>query len=134
MSAKENGTPVGAPNYHTSNSNIATTTNQRICEGKRRARKDYVENVLCEALKVKSDFEDIRYGRNVLTEREYMRVRDIFGGHITINITNLELHEILNYACWIVLNGFVREGGIPVPDGIVADKDELRKLAPLFKS
>lgn len=134
MDTKKNGTPVGASNYHTNYINTTTVTSQRIHDAERKARKEYVEIKLCEVLKVKDDFEDIKYGRDVRTEQEYMRVRDIFGGHITINITNLELHEILNYACWVVLNGFVREGGIPVPDGIVADKDELRKLAPLFKS
>ena len=134
MDTKKNGTPVGAPNPDTKNFNTVSTASQRIHDEARKARKEYVEVKLCEVLKVKNDFEDIKYGRDVRADQEYMRIRDIFGGHITINITNLELHEILNYACWVVLNGFVREGGIPTPDGIVADKNELRRLAPIFKS
>ena len=135
MDVKKNGIPEGIPNSLINNVSTANVTSQRIRNGERKSRKEFIETTLRDVLKVKRDFENIKYGRDIYTDEEYMRVTDIFGGHITINITNLELYEILNYACWIVLNGYIgKDGRILPPDGVVTDRDELRKLAPLFKN
>ena len=134
MDAKNNGAPEGAPITYTNKHSIGTVTGQRVHANERKARQDYIENKLNEVLKVKSDFEDVKYGRDTTTDREYLRTRDIFGGHITIEITNLELCEILDYVCWVILKGFIGTD-IPVArfEGIVHDKTELRRLASIFK-
>lgn len=136
MENKKISAPAGAPTNYTNKNNTLSATGQRVHDTLRKARQEFIEIKLRDILKVKSDFEDIKYGRNSLTEKEYMRVKDIFGGHITIEITNLELSQILDYVSWIVVNGYITDDkGVACPDsgGIVTDRYELRKLAPIFK-
>lgn len=94
------------------------------------SRKDFIENGVGELMSAKKDFESIKYARSAVTDREYVRVRDIFGKAVTIEITGDDLEKILSDMSRIILMG---EERVSVPSGVITDRDALRKIAPLFK-
>ena len=65
---------------------------------------------------------------SAVTEQEYVRVRDIFGKAVTIDITGDDLEHVLSDMCRIILMG---EENVSAPN-CVTDLDILRKIAPLF--
>lgn len=93
-------------------------------------RKNYIEKLICGVMAAKKDFESIQYARSGVTDREFVRVRDIFGKAVTIEITGETLEKVLSDICRIILTG---EEKVSVPAGIITDKDELRKAVRLFK-
>ena len=93
------------------------------------SRRRYVEDGIGVLMTVKRDFESIQYARSSVTDQEYIRIRDIFGKAVTIDITGVDLETILTDMCRVMLIG---EEKIAPPDGIITDKEALRKIAPLF--
>ena len=77
----------------------------------------------------KKDFLSIKYARSAVTDREYVRVRDIFGKAATFEITGDDLEKILSDMCRVILMG---EENISAPNGYINDCETLRKIAPLF--
>lgn len=96
------------------------------------SRKEFIENVIENMMAAKKDFESIQYARSNVTEREYVRVRDIFGKASTFEITGDDLEKILSDMCRVILMG---EENVSVPSGYIDDRDKetLRKISPLFK-
>ena len=93
------------------------------------SRKNFVENGVGTLLTAKSDFESIKYARSAVTDREYVRIRDVFGNAVTIEITGDDLETILLDMSRIILMG---EEKVSTPSGVITDQDALRKISPLF--
>lgn len=91
------------------------------------SRKNFVESI-GELMAAKKDFLSIKYARSAVTDREYVRVHDIFGKAVTIEITGDDLEKILSDMCRIILMG---EENVSAPN-CVTDMDMLRRIAPLF--
>ena len=93
------------------------------------SRKNFVENGVGALMAAKKDFKDIKYARSAVTESEYVRVQDIFGKAVTIDITGDDLEKILSDMCRVILMGEEKVS----PPNCVTDMEILRKIAPLFK-
>lgn len=93
------------------------------------SRKDFIENGVGQLMSAKKDFRSIQYARNSLTEQEYVRVMDVFGGAVTIDITGDDLEKVLSDMSRVILMG---EENVHAPVGIVTDRDLLRKISNLF--
>ena len=94
------------------------------------SRKNFVENGVGSMMAAKKDFDSIQYARSAVTEREYIRIRDIFGKAVTIEITGDDLEKILSDMSRIILMG---EEKVSAPSGVITDSESLRKIASLFK-
>ena len=92
------------------------------------SRKNFVESI-GELMAAKKDFLSIKYARSAVTDREYVRVRDIFGKAATFEITGDDLEKILSDMCRVILMG---EENVSAPNGYIEDRETLRKIAPLF--
>lgn len=95
------------------------------------SRKDFIENGIGQIMAAKRDFDSIKYARSAVTDQEYVRVSDIFGKAMTINITGEDLEKILSDISRIILMG---EEKVSVPSGVITDQDTLRKISPLFRA
>lgn len=95
------------------------------------SRKNFIEKGVGELMAAKKDFESIQYARSTVTDQEYVRVRDIFGKSVTIEITGEDLESILSDMSRVILMG---EEKVSAPKGTIIDQDSLRKIAPLFKT
>lgn len=93
------------------------------------SRKNFIENGVGELMSAKRDFDSIKYARSAVTDREYVRVSDIFGKAVTVEITGDDLEKVLSDMCRIIL---IDEENVSVPSGVVTDKDTLRQVAALF--
>ena len=94
------------------------------------ARKYFIEKVIGQALKVKTDFAFIKYAHTAITDSEYVRVADTLGRAITLDITALTLEEVLDDSARLVLAG---KENVPAPYSVITDTQKLREIAPLFK-
>ena len=92
------------------------------------SRKNFVESI-GELMAAKKDFLSIKYARSAATDREYVRVHDIFGKSATFEITGDDLEKILSDMCRVILMG---EENVSAPNGYIEDCETLRKIAPLF--
>ena len=92
-------------------------------------RERYV-NGLTLALSPLRDFGLIRYGRFYSTDEEYVKVADMIGNSVFLNVTAMSKAEILKDVARVILQG--DEKGI-VPRSLVTDKNEMRHAAPLFR-
>ena len=92
------------------------------------SRKNFIENGVGYLMAAKKDFESIQYARSAVTDREYVRIRDIFGKAVTIEITGDDLEKVLSDMCRVIL---MNEEKI-APPACVTDTDTLRKISPLF--
>ena len=92
-------------------------------------RKNFVESAIGSLLKQKQDFAFIRYAKASGTENEYMRIGDIQGRAITLNITGMNFGEIMDDIARIIL---LPTEKIAPPANIVTDNSELRRIAPMF--
>lgn len=93
------------------------------------SRKDFIENGVGQLMSAKKDFRSIQYARNSLTEQEYVRVMDVFGGAVTIDITGDDLEKVLSDMSRVILMG---EENVHAPSGVVTDRNKLREISPLF--
>ena len=93
------------------------------------SRKSFIENGLGYIMAAKKDFDSIQYARSAVTDQEYIRVKDIFGKAVTVDVTGDDLEKILSDMSRIILMG---EEKVSVPSGVVTDQDTLRKIAHLF--
>ena len=95
------------------------------------ARKFYIESVLGAALEAKTGFESIKYAAERPIDQEYIRISDLRGGFITIDITGEPLEKIMTDVFRIALSGTADKFHTPVK--IITDWDTLLKIAPLFR-
>ena len=92
------------------------------------SRKNFIENGIGSLMAAKKDFESIKYARSSVTDREYVRIRDIFGKAVTIEITGDDLEKILSDMCRVILMG---EEKVSAPN-CITDRTTLRNIASLF--
>ena len=55
------------------------------------SRKSFIEQGIGQVMAAKRDFGSIKYARSAVTDQEYIRVSDIFGKAVTIEITGDDL-------------------------------------------
>lgn len=92
------------------------------------SRKSFIEGI-GELMAAKKDFLSIQYAKSAVTDREYIRVRDIFGKASTFEITGDDLEKILSDMCRVILMG---EENVSVPNGYIEDREMLRSISSLF--
>lgn len=95
------------------------------------SRKNFIEDGIGSLMAVKEDFESIKYARSSVTNREFVRIRDIFGKAATIEITGDDLEKILLDMSRLILMGKEK---VSAPSGCITDQEQLRKIYPLFKA
>ena len=93
-------------------------------------KRAYVEVILANLMRVKKGFHYIKYARAALTDVEYIRIGDLRGTAVTLNVTALGLEDIMMVVCDYIVNG---PGGRIVINYIVHRDEELLKAAELFK-
>ena len=91
---------------------------------------NFVTN-LNKILSVIGDFEAIKYSRSAITGGEYVKISDVLGGYVYLDVTGASLESILKDVCKVVLNGELESHQFP--KSIIHDKQKLREIAPLFK-
>ena len=87
-------------------------------------RKKYIHD-LEKVLKPIQDFNELKYACEYYTDTEYLRLTDILGGAIFIDITAKSLEDIFKEITKVI-NG-------KTPDGIITDLTILRHVATLFQ-
>lgn len=92
-------------------------------------RKNFVEENIGLLMSVKKDYGYIKYARKDISDSEYMRIGDIFGNALTLDITGRSLEDIFEDVSRINL---ISKEKITPPDNIITDKETLRKIATLF--
>lgn len=95
------------------------------------ARRFYVESVLGAALEAKTGFESIKYACERPIDSEYVRISDLRGTSVTIDVTGEPLEKIMADVFRIALPGTADKFHTPVK--IITDWDTLLKIAPLFR-
>lgn len=93
-------------------------------------RKKFIEGTITDFLKVKEDFEYLKYARRDLTESEYIRIGDVQGRAITLDITAMSLEEIIENISRLIL---VNKEKVNPPANIVSDPAILRAISKYFK-
>jgi len=93
-------------------------------------KRAYVEVLLSGVMRVMKGFDYIRYAREFQTEAEYIRIGDLTGRAITLDVTAFDLNDIMMAVCDYIVNG---PDGKAVIKCIVHDEDRLIKASKLFK-
>lgn len=93
-------------------------------------RKKFIEGTITDFLKVKEDFDYLKYARRDLTDSEYIRIGDVQGRAITLDITAMSLEEITENISRLVL---ANKEKVNPPANIVSDPDVLRAISKYFK-
>lgn len=120
-----------ARDKHSATGRISETQEENMNRGQvYESRKRFVEDGIGVLMAAKKDFESIQYARSSVTDREYIRIRDIFGKAATIEITGDDLEKILSDMSRLILMG---EENVSTPSGYITDQEQLRKIYPLFR-
>ena len=93
-------------------------------------RKNFIEGTIRDFLKVKTDFDYLKYARRDLTDSEYIRIGDVQGRAITLNVTAMSLEEIAENVSRLIL---MTKEKIQAPACIVNDNEELRSVSKYFR-
>ena len=93
-------------------------------------KRAYVEVLLAQVMRVKKGFDYIRYARESQTEGEYIRIGDLAGRAVTLDVTAFSLNDIMVAVCDYIVNG---PCGDKVINCIVHDEDRLIETSRLFK-
>ena len=93
-------------------------------------RRRFVEDGIGAVMAVKPDFEFIKYASRSIDDREFMRIGDVMGRAVTLDITAKSLEEIFEDISRINLIG---KENVNLPSCIITDQQELRKISLLFK-
>lgn len=93
-------------------------------------KRAYVEVLLSGVMRVMKGFDYIKYAREFQTEAEYIRIGDIAGRAVTLDVTAYSLNDIMMAVCDYIVNG---PDGKTVIKSIIHDEDRLFKASRLFK-
>lgn len=91
-------------------------------------KRDYADT-LKEALMALTGFADVQYARSYITDEEYIRISDKVGGVAFLDVTAKTNGEILKDVCRVVL---LDDPKHTLPEGLITDKAEMIRIAPLF--
>lgn len=89
-----------------------------------RDKRDFVEK-LNDVFDVMDDFYEIKYACSYVTEQEYLKVSDVIGNVVFMNVTAFSKSEILRDVCKVVASG-------DLPFSIIHDTATKKKIAHLF--
>ena len=93
-------------------------------------KRAYIDVTAAEMLRPKKGFDYIKYAKIHSTDEEMIRIGDLRGNAVTLNVTGESLETIMMIVCDYVVNG---PTGRFVISHIVTDDDKLIKAASLFK-
>lgn len=93
------------------------------------ARQAFIETVARQFFEPIGDFESIKYGHYYSTDEEFVRISDVFGATMVLDITALSTPEVVKELC----KALVQDHGERMPSTMVLDKEKLRHIAPLFR-
>lgn len=93
-------------------------------------KKAYIEVLLSGVMRAKKGFDYIKYARTGLTDEEYIRIGDLRGNAVTIDVTTFDIEDIMMVICDYIVTGPTGKYVLP---RIVVDEDKLIKTARLFK-
>lgn len=93
-------------------------------------KKAYIEVLLSGVMRAKKGFDYIKYARTGLTDEEYIRIGDLKGNAVTLDVTAFSLEDIMMVVCDYIVNSPTGRYVLPC---IVVDDDKLIKAARLFK-
>lgn len=99
-----------------------------------RKRQLYIDEVMRRTLQPRKGFDGIKYARIPSTDQEYIRISDVRGTAVTMDITAESLEDIMTDIFTVMLFGVMdKEGKVKVPPTIITDDEKLLELAPLFR-
>lgn len=93
-------------------------------------KKAYIEVLLAGVMRAKKGFDYIKYARTGLTDEEYIRIGDLRGNAVTIDVTTFGIEDIMMVICDYIVTGPTGKYVLP---RIIVDEDKLIKTARLFK-
>lgn len=93
-------------------------------------RRTYVEdlNMMLEPL---HGFDRIEYARAFMQDKEYVKISDIIGNVLFLDISGLTLSEILKEVAKSILIDEIKDPNI-IPDSLVFEREDKLKIAELF--
>lgn len=95
-------------------------------------RRDYVEGALQMALAPIRSFDGIEYTKKTLTGEEYVKVSDLTGATMFLDVTDMTQPEILKDIARLLLMGDIEDSRV-IPHGFVTDDEEKLAIAELFR-
>lgn len=94
-------------------------------------RKNYVEGLRTALAPIRS-FDNIEYMKRTLTGEEFVKISDLLGASMFLDVTGMERAEILKDVCRVVLMDDVNDSAI-IPHGFITDDDKRLGVAELFR-
>lgn len=94
-------------------------------------RKAYVEG-LSIGLNALREFDGIEYTRRTLTGEEFVKISDLTGASMFLDVTHMTKAEILKDVAKVLLMGDIDDSRI-IPLGFVSDKEKMLDVAELFR-
>ena len=94
-------------------------------------RKTYIEGALQMALTPIRSFDGIEYTRKPLTGEEFVKISDLTGATMFLEVTGMTRAEILKDVAKCILLDDMELGGL-VPESLVKDINLKREIARLF--
>lgn len=95
-------------------------------------RKTYIEGALQMALTPIRSFDGIEYTRKTLTGEEFVKISDLTGAAMFLDVTGMTRAEILKDVARLILMDDINDSAI-IPIGFVSDEEEKLGIAELFK-
>lgn len=95
-------------------------------------RKTYIEGALQMALTPIRSFDRIEYTRKTLTSEEFVKISDLTGATMFLDVTGMTRAEILKDVARLILMDDINDSAI-IPVGFVTDQDKKLGIAELFK-
>ena len=93
-------------------------------------KKAYIEVLFNAIMRAKKGFDYIKYARTGMINEEFIRIGDLRGNAVTIDVTALGIEDIMMVVCDYIVNGPTGNHVLP---RIIVDEDKLIKVANLFK-
>lgn len=95
-------------------------------------RKSYVEGALQMALTPIRSFDGIEYTRKALTGEEFVKISDLTGATMFLEVTGMTRAEILKDIARLVLMDDINDSAV-IPVGFVWGQEKKLEIAELFK-
>lgn len=94
-------------------------------------RASYIEG-LAIGLNAIREFDGIEYTRKPLTGEEFVKISDLTGASMFLEVTKMTKAEILKDVARVLLMGDIDDSRI-IPQSFVADKEQMLDIAELFR-
>ena len=94
-------------------------------------RESYVEG-LSIGLNALREFDGIEYTRKPLTGEEFVKISDLTGASMFLDVTKMTKAEILKDVAKVLLMGDIDDSRI-IPQSFITDKEQMLDVAELFR-